>query len=404
MFGKYRTDVAIIGAGPVGMMTGLGLAWRGIDVFIADKACRTGLHSFALALHPRSLRLLDELGMADELIDAGHRVDRIHFLDGDVDRPRLTLDCSGLAGKFPFVLVVPQNLLEAMMETRLREQHVRVQWSQRARLIREKRHEIVTVLGRADRGRAAPRVLETHSKYLVGADGSHSFVRDHLRAGYREIDAMRTYAVFEFDTPMKLDSSVRIVLRDGMTSVLWPLGEHTCRWTFEIDESDRFKTNEPGGSFVLGSFVLDYLNEQIERRAPWFPRAEAPIRWSPVAQFGRRLAETFGRDRIWLVGDAAHQTSPVGVQSLNAGLFEAWDLSGRIAARLGAEGAASPLESYGERHSRHWQFLLRTDREIRSGADVDPWIAERADSIPSSVPATGKDLNLLLQQAGLHSG
>ena len=55
------TDVLVVGAGPVGMMAALALAERGVRVRIIDQYRRAALHSYALALHPGSLRLLGKL-------------------------------------------------------------------------------------------------------------------------------------------------------------------------------------------------------------------------------------------------------------------------------------------------------------------------------------------------------
>ncbi len=414
MFRKRRADVLVVGAGPVGMMTGLRLVQRGARVLIVDETSRTKLESYALALHPSSLALLDEAGLASELLETGFRIDRISFLDGSDDRPKLTLDFSRLPGKFPFVLVLPQSTLESTLENHLRAHHVRVQWNHRAAAIREETDEVVTELARLDKAPAGipvarsewgiDKVLEARCAYVVGADGCRSFVRSHLGAEYRKLGEKKTYVVFEFDTPERLKNEVLVFLRDKMTSLMWPLSEHTCRWTLEIDDSDQYKTNGPGGSFVLGSDVKGYLNDELHRRAPWFPPAEGRIHWSPLVQFDRRLAETFGKGRTWLAGDAAHVTSPIGVQSLNGGLVEAWDLAGLLAAHVVDDGGPLPLEEYGERRLREWRRLLGMDSFIRIGSSADEWVRAHAGSILSSVPATGEDLLLLLGQAGLERG
>jgi len=82
VFGKHKTEVLVVGAGPVGLFTALRLKEQGIDVSIVDKLQRTGTHSYALALHPASLELLDETGLADEIVSQGYRVDKISFSEG----------------------------------------------------------------------------------------------------------------------------------------------------------------------------------------------------------------------------------------------------------------------------------------------------------------------------------
>ena len=77
MFGKKKPEVLVVGAGPVGLFTAPQLARRGIRVEIIDKDWRTGAHSYALALHPSSLRLFQDVGLLGEILDESYLVKTI---------------------------------------------------------------------------------------------------------------------------------------------------------------------------------------------------------------------------------------------------------------------------------------------------------------------------------------
>src|SRR4051812_8294061 len=79
---QERPEVLVAGAGPVGLMAALALAEQGIQVQIVDQEKRPAARSYALALHPQSLRLLDEVGLADELLERAHRIERLAFYEG----------------------------------------------------------------------------------------------------------------------------------------------------------------------------------------------------------------------------------------------------------------------------------------------------------------------------------
>lgn len=66
-----RSDVVIVGAGPVGLVAGCELARRGLAVRVIDKLAAPTDESRAIALHARSLDMLDRMGIADELIATG---------------------------------------------------------------------------------------------------------------------------------------------------------------------------------------------------------------------------------------------------------------------------------------------------------------------------------------------
>ena len=76
-----RTDVLVVGAGPVGLMTAILLAEAGVEVVVVDREERTASRSYACALHPRTLALLDRLGILDPLLRQGRRIQKIGFFE-----------------------------------------------------------------------------------------------------------------------------------------------------------------------------------------------------------------------------------------------------------------------------------------------------------------------------------
>jgi 2-polyprenyl-6-methoxyphenol hydroxylase-like FAD-dependent oxidoreductase len=67
--------VLVVGAGPTGLFAALGLSQAGLSVEVIDEEWRPAGHSYALALHPRSLRLLDELGLAEDVVARGRKLE-----------------------------------------------------------------------------------------------------------------------------------------------------------------------------------------------------------------------------------------------------------------------------------------------------------------------------------------
>jgi 2-polyprenyl-6-methoxyphenol hydroxylase-like FAD-dependent oxidoreductase len=77
MFSHPDPEVLVVGAGPVGLVAALSLQQRGVRVEIVDERQRTTQHSYALALHPRTLGILDEAGLAERLIGAGRKLAKV---------------------------------------------------------------------------------------------------------------------------------------------------------------------------------------------------------------------------------------------------------------------------------------------------------------------------------------
>ena len=139
----------------------------------------------------------------------------------------------------------------------------------------------------------------------------------------------------------------------------------------------------------------------VQEKAPWFDEAIKEVNWSTDAQFEARLAKHFGRDRCWLVGDAAHQTGPVGMQSMNVGLREADDLIRKLTSILRENAPLELLSAYGGIHHQEWSQLLGIVGEVKANNTCNAWVKEHRDQIVPCLPASGKDLDDLLDQIGL---
>jgi 2-polyprenyl-6-methoxyphenol hydroxylase-like FAD-dependent oxidoreductase len=95
---EIRTEVLVVGAGPVGLCTALLLAEAGLETVIIDREQRTAARSYACALHPASLELLDRLGVTPALLDLGRRIPKVGFYEGTARRAELDFSRCGEAG------------------------------------------------------------------------------------------------------------------------------------------------------------------------------------------------------------------------------------------------------------------------------------------------------------------
>ena len=391
-----RTQVLVTGAGPVGQFAALALAQRGVQVVILDEQWRSSVHSYALALHPRSLELLDACGVTEELVAAGERIERVAFYHG---RERVgAVDVSRLSARFPFVLVVPQSALEEALEKRLRQAKVRVAWKHQTQELVQDASGVRVRVGRREKYSMGYPVATTEwmitkqfdlrADFVVGADGFHSFVRRTLGASFGEQGAVEAFSVYEFPAQIDFRDEARVVFHDDTTNVIWPLHERRGRFSFQVDPAA-----PPPPS-------VEALNALIRERVPWFGPSVDEVYWTTTALFERRLVDRFGRGRIWLAGDAAHLTGPVGAQSMNVGLREAHDLAGRIVTAL-QSGRTDEVERYNEERMAEWTALLALGGRVEPRADAPPGIAAVRAKVPACIPASGDDLRQLLGQVGL---
>lgn len=416
MAGRDQTEVLVVGAGPVGLLSAVLLAEAGIQVTIIDEAWRTAAHSYACALHPYTVKVLDGLGLANEVLSVGHRLETIGFYEG---RSRhLEVKMASLPVDFPFVLVLPQSVLEGVLERRLEQKGVKVLWNHRLSALTDEGESVsatVEKLTETVLGYSVPtwevvvqKAHVTHAAFVIGADGYYSLTRQLLGISYVDHGARELYEIYEYATPEPARSELRIVLDGTTTSVQWPLPGGKSRWNFQVTVEEalplEFPTkgrrpvrfSEEAKDQAIGERVAKLLTT----RAPWCDSQVGELDWALKVQFEHRLAARFGQGRCWLVGDAAHQTSPVGMQSMNAGVREAEELVRTLTKILRAKAKLDTLESYTLQRHAEWEGLLGLKGELRLPDKANNWIKERQHRIPPCLPALGEDLGKLLQQVG----
>jgi len=413
---KKKPEVLVVGAGPVGLFAAIALARRGVQVRTVDKEWRTGAHSYALALHSGSLRLLKEVGLAERVLEGACQVRTIGLYDGPERRAEMRV--SELGGEYPFLAVMRQDSFEGLLEEALKESGGELLWDHRVSDISAREDRVAVSIDKmvketvgyatAHTEWVVAKTDEVKVPFVIGADGHQSQVRRGLDIGYETIGEPLHFATFEFKSDVDLDGEMRLVMDERTTSVLWPLPGGYCRWSFQLEdfsfpEESRDKERL---SVQLGSGrypVLDqrHLEELIEERAPWFSGTIDLINWRIAVRFERRLAERFGGQRIWLAGDAGHMTGPVGVQSMNVGLREAADLAGIMEGILRGKEEPGRLEQYNRERVAEWRRLLGLEEGLKAEEDADPWVRKVAERLLPCIPASGSDLATLARQLRL---
>jgi 2-polyprenyl-6-methoxyphenol hydroxylase-like FAD-dependent oxidoreductase len=147
--------------------------------------------------------------------------------------------------------------------------------------------------------------------------------------------------------------------------------------------------------------IRQYVERLAKQRAPWFSAGVKEIPWCTEVVFEQRVAKQFGQDRCWLAGDAAHQTGPVGVQSMNVGMAEAATLAGSLHRILRERAGGDLLETCDREWQGEWRRLLGLSGGLKARTETSPWLRERRSRILSCLPGSHEELAPLAGQLGL---
>jgi NADPH-dependent dioxygenase len=406
-------EVLVVGAGPVGMLTALLLTQQGVRTRIIDQESRTATRSYACALHPASLGILQRARILDDVLDLGRSVGTVGLYEGPARRAQAEL--SDLPGPYPFAVVLAQFLLEELLEEKLRAAGVQVEWHRQLREIQRGASGVdaliqkVAPTGRGDNlpelETAVGDCFQIRADFVVGADGHNSLLRQQLGIGSVRAGPPLLFDVYEIATVEPVDHEMKLVLTASGINVLWPLTENKCRWSFQINppqadadfpQKDRAPLNTIQPPKDWESLVT--LRRFLAERAPWFQHDIKDILWIAHVQFEPRLVLRLGEGRCWLAGDAAHQASPAGMQSMNLGLREAEDLAGKIKSILRDHADLDLLQDYDRLHRAEWKRLLGLKEPAEPPGGLSPWARQHFLTLLGNLPASGDDLDHLLEK------
>lgn len=383
-----RTQVLVVGAGPVGLLAALRLREQGIAVRIVEQQSELAARSFPVVMHAQSLRLVNELGLASTLFWRGRPVTRMAVYT-EHER-RAVLDLPKVKGIAPGLLTLPQDVLRQALLNALGRLGVEVEWNTRLAVLSQ---DVGAVWGRLSReerpsqvGQATGGSVDTFdADYVIGADGYESTVREALGIGLVDHGSLSSYAFFDAATH-RAGREAQLALSDAGSSAVYPLQDGAARFSFQMSHA----LNRAADSQLL--------KELLAARMPWYATEVERCTWSGVAEFRSALAVRFGLGRVWLAGEAAHLTGPLGVQSLNVGLDEANELALRISDALRHPARSDFGREYEAKRMLQWRELLGLEDRAALSARSPEWARKNLARMVPCLPASEADLDDLLDQ------
>jgi 2-polyprenyl-6-methoxyphenol hydroxylase-like FAD-dependent oxidoreductase len=336
-------DVIVVGGGPTGFVTALGLAQAGVRVCVIEAEAGINDSPRSCVYHWSMLDGLERLGIREEAERIGYTKDDYLWLVKRTGE-RLPYDLKVLASvtPFPYNIQLGQDRLAAICHTRLEAlPNADVHWNTPFTGLRQD-GEGVTVSADTPDG-----PIELRARWVIGADGASSAVRKALGLSFDGMTWPERFVAtnvrhdFEsggyWQSTMVIDDQWGAVIvkitRDG----LW-------RCTFMEDASLPVET------------YLDRIAAAYEHLLPGEGGYEL-VQSSPY-KMHQRCAASFRQGRVLLAGDAAHVTNPTGGFGLTTGLFDAFALWPTLVAVVLEAADPTLLDVWAE--ERRAIFLERT--------------------------------------------
>ncbi|PFG29326.1 FAD-dependent oxidoreductase [Paramicrobacterium agarici] len=271
-------DVVVVGAGPVGTLIAALLQRRGIETAVYERRTAISTRPRAVGIHPPAVAALRQLGLelhGARQITRGEARDRASIL--------------GAMHFDPPVLTLPQHTLQAELDAHVR--HLR------------RGAPVLTV----ETGSHAARVIlaggSVGARLVIAADGVGSSIRSSLGVTWHRRPGHGRYLMADIDDDGGLGDAAALWFARGGVVESFPLPASRRRWVARA---------------ATGS---DLARCVAERTGISLPSATAEATSIFVAS--QHIAERWVHDRVVLLGDAAHELSPIGGQGMNLGILDA---------------------------------------------------------------------------------
>jgi len=365
------------------MVLALLLARQGVPVTLLEMHHDFDRDFRGDTIHPATLETLDQLGLADRLLQLPHgKLETMQFFSNGSFTTLAQF--RRLKTRFPYIMILPQaKFLDFLAEEARRYPTFRLELGAGVQqLVQE---EGVT---RGVRYRRADDAWhEVRASLTVGADGRFSKVRS--LCGAIPVKSSPPMDILWFRLPRRLGDS-----RDQITFYIGG-----GRFIFLLDRGDEWQI---GYGLTKGKFAetkaagLDVLRENLIRQVPWIAdRADSLQDWKQIVVLSVESSRVpnWHQPGLLLIGDAAHVMSPVGGVGINFAIQDAIEAANVLAKplRTGQVNQAHLVEIQKRREPavkaiQKFQGLVQ-DRVVKTALDKDrpfqlPWVARIMFKIP----------------------
>ncbi|KAJ7504185.1 FAD binding domain-containing protein, partial [Mycena galericulata] len=367
-------DVLIIGAGPAGLMCANALAKAGVKVRIIDQRPSKVAAGQADGIQPRTIEVFQSYGLADRLLKEGNQMHVAAFYNPGEHGIQLTdrvPDVTAPTARYPFEVTLHQGAIESIFLDSMKSMGVEVSRPMiptqldldPAELEDPTAHAVRVVLKHLDPLEGAPATEVVRAKFVVGADGAHSWVRKRFDIAMEGSQTEYVWGVVDM-VPQTDFPDVRnrcAIHSENGSCMIIPREGDKVRLYIQLDGRDAVDaTSGRIDKKRMGPHKL--LEVASKSLHPYVFRTLEEIDWWTIYIIGQRVASRFSvDDRVFIAGDACHTHSPKAGQGMNASMNDTHNLAWKLVYVLRGWAGLSLLKTYELERRKYAQDLINFD-------------------------------------------
>ncbi len=364
---EIASQVLIVGAGPAGLFAACELLRHGVRPRIVERKAEPHHETRGTAIQPAVLEILDRAGVVDRFLDAGVHIREVELL-GPGLKPIALAEFAGLGCKYEFQCSQPQWVTEKILRERLASQGLKIEYGVEVKGIEAEGDGLEVTLDKGGRTEVA------RPAYLIGAGGAHGPTRHTMQ---EHLDG-ETYGGRFIVADVRLGVTWRpgrariAVGADGFV-LFAPLPEG--RWLIFVNREEADERPDLPVAADLGRLINARVAADVGLN---------DLRWVSYFKMHKRSVPLLSDGRRFLLGDAAHLSSPMGGEGINSALMDGADIAWKLALVL--RGAAKPslLASYAIERGLADDHVLEVSNDIHTS--VMQLVAMSANGEPKVEP------------------
>ncbi|KAI0738661.1 FAD binding domain-containing protein [Daedaleopsis nitida] len=375
-----QVDVLVIGAGPAGLMCANALAMAGVNVRIVDQRPIKIAAGQADGIQPRTIEVFQSYGLGRRLLEEGNQMHMAAFYNpsssGGINRTNRAPDVTAPTARYPFEVTLHQGAIESIFLDSMQAHGVQVERpivptsielsQSKEELKNPNAHPVKVVLKYLDAEDDQSASEVVHAKFVVGADGAHSWVRKTLGITLEGEQTDYIWGVCDIipDTDFPDIRCKCAVHSHNGSCMIIPREGDLVRIYIQLSDKDVL---DPVTRRVDKTKIGPEKLLQVAKKSfhPFEISAKGEIDWWTLYIIGQRVANQFSvHERVFIAGDACHTHSPKAGQGMNASMNDTHNLAWKLTHVLRGWADLSLLKTYELERRKYAQDLINFDKKF----------------------------------------